>query len=104
MPILRQLQWLPIHDVIHQKLLSATYLSVHGNAPLYLSEILHFYTPSRPLSSTLRSLLDVSRPRDSKKKQFGQRAFTYTAPSLWNALPGTIREVIPPSPSQFLQT
>ena len=33
-------------------------------------------------------------PRDSKNKtkRYGQRAFRYVAPSLWNALPGTIKE------------
>ena len=38
------------------------------NADLYLSELLHLYTPSRPLRSALRSLLDIPRPRDSKTK------------------------------------
>ena len=68
-PIFRQLHWLPVHDRIHHKVLSATYLSVHGNAPLYLSELLHLYAPSRPLLSASRSLFDVPRPRDSKTKR-----------------------------------
>ena len=84
-PILGQLHWLPVHDRIHHKVLSATHLSVHENAPLYLSELPHFYTPSRPLRSASRSLLDVPRPRDSKTKRYGQQAFRYVAPSLWNA-------------------
>ena len=91
-PTLEQLHWLPVHDRIHHKVLSATYLSVHGNAPLYPSELLHFYTPSRPLRSASRSLLDVPRPRDSKTKRYGQRAFRYVAASVWNALPGGIRK------------
>ena len=92
MPILRQLHWLPFHDCFHHKVLSAIYLSVHGNTPLYLSKLLHFHTPSCPLRSASRSLLDVPRPRDSKTKRYGQRAFMYVAPSPWNALPGGIRE------------
>ena len=92
MPILRQLHLLPIPDHIHDKFLFATYLSVHGNAPLNLSELLHFYSPSHPLRSVSRFLLDVPRPRDSKIKQYGQWTFRYVAPSLWNALPGDIRE------------
>ena len=39
-PILRQLHWLPVHNRIHHKVRSATCLSVHGNASLYLSELL----------------------------------------------------------------
>ena len=58
MPILRQLHWLPFHDCFHHKVLSAIYLSVHGNTPLYLSELLHFYTPSCPLRSA--QLQDLS--------------------------------------------
>ena len=91
-PFLRQLHWLPVHDRTHHKVLYTTYLSVHGNASLYLSELLHFYTPSRPLRSASRSLLDVPRPRDSKTKRYGHRAFGYVAPSLWNVLPRGIRE------------
>ena len=91
-PILKQFHWLPLQDRIHHKVLFATNLSAHGNASLYLSELLHFYTPSSPLRSASRSLLDVPRPRDSKTKRYGQRAFRYVAPSLWNALPGGIRE------------
>ena len=95
MPILRQLHWLPVHYRMHHKVLSATWvLSVHGNAPLYLSELLHFYTPSRSLRSASKSLLDVPRPRDSKLKRYGQRAFRSVAPSLWNAMPGGIWESV----------
>ena len=36
-PIVRKLHRQPVHDRIHHKVLSATYLSVHGNVPLYLS-------------------------------------------------------------------
>ena len=68
-PILRQLHWLPVHDDTHHKLLSATYLSVHRNAPLYLSELPHFYAPSLPLRLALRSPLDVPRPRNSRRKR-----------------------------------
>ena len=50
MPILK-LHWLPVHDRIHHKVLSATLLSVHGNVPLYLSELLHFYTCPLRLAS-----------------------------------------------------
>ena len=75
MPILRQFHWLPVYDRIHHKLLSATNLSVHGNTLLYLSALLHFYTPSRPLKSASMSLLGVPMRRSSKRKRYGQRVF-----------------------------
>ena len=90
-PILRQLHWLPIQKRICHKILSATYLSVRDNTPLYLSD-LKKHNPSRLLRSASRSLLDVPGPRDSKTKRYGQRAFRYVAPSLWNVLPESIKE------------
>ena len=91
-PILRQLHWLPIQKRIRHKILSATYRSVHDNTPLYLSDLLQKHNPSRLLRSASRSLLDVPWPRDSKTKRYGQRAFRYVAPSLWNVLPENIKE------------
>ena len=91
-PILRQLHWLPIQKRICHKILSATYRSVHDNTPLYLSDLLQKHNPSRLLRSAPRSLLDVPGPRDSKTKRYGQRAFRYVAPSLWNVLPESIKE------------
>ena len=90
-PILRQLHWLPIQKRLLHKILSATYRSVHDNTPLYLSD-LQKHNPSRLLRSASRSLLDVPGPRDSKTKRYGQRAFRYVAPSLWNVLPESIKE------------
>ena len=91
-PILRQLHWLPIQKWIRHKILSATYRSVHDNTPLYFSDLLQKHNPSRLLRSASRSLLDVPGPRDSKTKRYGQRAFRYVAPSLWNVLPESIKE------------
>ena len=91
-PILRQLHWLPIQKRICHKILSATYRSVHDNTPLYLSDLLQKHNPSRLLRSASRSLLDVPGPRDSKTKRYGQRAFRYVAPFLWNVLPESIKE------------
>ena len=61
--ILRQLHWLPLHDRIHHKVLSATYLSVHGNAPLYLSQ-LFISTPPLALSDRLQDLSLMSLGQD----------------------------------------
>ena len=90
-PILRQLHWLPIQKRICHKIISATYRSVHDNTPLYLSD-LQKHNPSRLLRSASRSLLDVPGPRDSKTKWYGQQAFRYVTPSLWNVLPESIKE------------
>ena len=91
-PIFRQLHWLPVQKRICHKIISATYRSVQEDTPLYLSDLLHRHTPSRLLRSASRSLLDVPGPRDSKTKRYGQRAFRYVVPSLWNVLPESIKE------------
>ena len=88
----RELHWLSVQDRIYHKLLSVTFLSVHGDAPFYLSELLHLYIPSRPLRSDSRSVLEVRRPRDYRTKRYGQRAFRHVALYSWNALPEGIRE------------
>ena len=92
--ILRQLHWLPIQNRICHKIISATYRSVHDNTSPYRSNLLHRHTPSRLLRSASRFLLDVPWPRDSKTKRYGQRAFRYVAPSLWNVLPESIKEKV----------
>ena len=91
MPILRQLHGLSVYDGDHHNVLSARHLSVHGNAALFLSELLHFYTTSRPLRSASKSLLNhVPRPRT---RGYDQRAFRRVASTLRNALPvsGSVR-------------
>ena len=71
---------------------SLCHRSVHDNTPLYLSDLLQKHNPSRLLRSASRSLHDVPEPTDSKTKRYGQRAFRYVAPSLWNVLPESIKE------------
>ena len=50
-----------------------------------LSDLLQKHNPSRLLRS-------ASGSRNSKTKRYGQRAFRYVAPSLWNGLPESIKE------------
>ena len=56
-----------------------------------LSTSLSSFISTPPLRPASRSLIDVSRPRDSKATRYGQRTLRNVAPSLWNALPGGIR-------------
>ncbi len=48
-PILRALHWLPIQFRIHFKILLLVCKSLHSQAHSYLSELLHFYAPTRSL-------------------------------------------------------
>ena len=57
--------------------------------PVYLSEILTVYHPSRQL----RSISDTRTFRKpfTKTKTFGQRAFSFTGPTEWNSLQCDVR-------------
>lgn len=88
-PLLYQLHWLPVPARIQYKIMSLTYTALFDCGPVYLSDLLHIYTPSRQLrsSSDTRTLCISS----ARTKSFGQRCFSYQSPLLWNSLPQEIR-------------
>lgn len=87
-PILKRLHWLPIRSRIDFKILLLTFKALHGIAPPYLTELLQIYTPSRSLRSSSAGFL-ITPP--SRLTTVGARAFSCTAPRLWNSLPPDIR-------------
>ncbi|KAF7640974.1 hypothetical protein LDENG_00002140, partial [Lucifuga dentata] len=89
-PTLIQLHWLPVQQRINYKILLLTFKALHNLAPPYLSELLHPYTPSRSLRSSSAVLLSVPSFRLST---MGARAFSCSAPRLWNSLPLHIRQL-----------
>jgi hypothetical protein len=89
-PVLQRLHWLPIKQRIAFKVLTLTFKALHGLAPHYLAELLQEYHPQRTLRSSSQSLLLVPK---TKLTGYGQRAFSYAAPTLWNALPTPLREI-----------
>ena len=56
-PILQQLHWLPVKDRISFKLLLLTFKALHGLAPIYISELIKPYNPSRSLRSSTPNYL-----------------------------------------------
>ena len=87
-PILSSLHWLPIKFRINYKVLLLTYKALNGLAPVYLTDLLSPYNPSRSLRSLNSRLLVI--PRISKSTK-GGRAFSHLAPKLWNSLPDIVR-------------
>ena len=71
------------------------YRHFKGSLPPYLSSSLCTYEPSRSLRS-YEKLLKIPK---RNLKSFGQCSFSFMAPSLWNSLPATLRNV--PTLSQF---
>src|SRR5664279_1822848 len=75
---------LPIKARIDYKVAKLTFKTLTTSKPSYLSELLHSHTPARQLRSNEHAKRQhVIRAKTS----FGQRAFSYAAPTVWNSLP-----------------
>ena len=88
-PCLIELHWLPIRFRIDYKISLIVFKCLNGLAPSYLSELIEIYVPSRNLRSANLFLL---KTKVTKYKTLGDRSFSYTAPTVWNALPLEIRK------------
>ena len=98
-PLLKELHWLPVKFCCQYKIATLAYHHFEGSLPPYLSSSLCTYEPSRSLRSSNEKLLKIPK---RNLKSFGQRSFSFSAfmaPSLWNSLPATLRNV--PTLSQF---
>jgi len=86
-PVLNRLHWLPVRQRVMYKTAMLTYKSLNIGQPEHLSVLLSDYTPSRQLRSSDHQLL--SQPTDNTV--FAGRAYSSTAPRIWNSLLITIR-------------
>jgi hypothetical protein len=90
-PILDGLHWLTVDRRIEFKVLMLTYKCLHQLAPPYLTELLEIHQPSRTLRSGTGPGLTLKVPK-TRLKTYGDRAFAYQAPKLWNKLPPYLQE------------
>ena len=83
-PVLFDLPWLPISERIKFKIILLKHKALHQQSPIYIQDLIRRYSTSRTLrsSSTLRLT-----PVNFNLKSYGYRAFTVSAPELWNKLP-----------------
>ena len=98
-PLLQKLQWLPVVSRIRYEVATLCYSSFTESYPVYLSELLTVYRPSRQLRS-------ISDTRTfcipfTKTKTFGERAFSFAGPTELNSLPYDVRHSV--STSSFKQ-
>ena len=89
-PVLHSLHWLPVHYRIMFKVLLLSFQCFHDLAPAYLSELLTIYKPGMNLRSGKKNLFVIP---PVLTKTYGERAFAYAAPTLWNNLPDTLRSI-----------
>ena len=87
-PSLKKLHWLSVEHRIIFKIFLFTFKALSNLCPSYISDLLETYKPTRFLRSSSRNLLVIPR---SKLKSYGDRAFSVSAPKLWNDIPETIK-------------
>ena len=90
-----KLHRLPVEQRVIFKVL-LTYKALNNLAPVYISNLLVRYEPSRNLRTTNKYLLRITQ---THLKTYGDRAFSVAAPRLWNVLPMDIK--LSPSVSVF---
>ena len=84
------LHWLPVAVRIEFKTLVLVFKAYHGILPLYISDVITKYEPTRSLCSSSKRLLLVPW---YNFKTYGRRAFSVNGPMLWNSLPNNSREI-----------
>ena len=93
--LLNNLHWLPVKHRIDFKIATLTYKLLSSNQPTYLSELISTYTPARDLRSGQQ--FKLNKPFVSTN--FGARAFSVAAPTIWDSLPASVK--LSPSISSF---
>jgi hypothetical protein len=88
-PLLEKLHWLPVEQRILYKCCCLCYKIITGTAPIYLSDLVHIYVPSRNLRSSADTR--IFRIPTFSRKRHGYRAFSYSAVKTWNSLPYSVR-------------
>ncbi len=86
-PVLHHLHWLPINYRINYKVATLAYKVRSTGSPSYLLPLVSDYVPTRNLRSSSQYLLNVPASRT----QTARRAFSHSAPTVWNELPVDIR-------------
>ena len=88
-PVLRELHWLKIHDIIILKILLLTHKAVNNIAPEYLCDLIRLNVKSMIICICAffdLCLLCVSSISKICVNLFFDRSFMYAAPTLLNAL------------------
>ncbi|XP_063808220.1 uncharacterized protein LOC135007766, partial [Pseudophryne corroboree] len=87
-PLLQALHWLPFPFRIQFKLLTLTYKALTHSSPIYISDLISLYSPTRPLRSANARRLSCLLITSSHSYL---QDFSRAAPFLWNSLPLPLR-------------
>ena len=83
-PVLFDLHWLPVSERIKFKILLLTFKALHQQSLTYIQDLIIRYLPSSSLGASFTLSLN---PFSFNLKTYGSRAFSASAPELWNKLP-----------------
>jgi len=94
-PILAILHWLKVSERIKFKLAVLSYRCLHGAAPTYLADDIRRVAdiPSRRMLRSSYSNELIIRP--TRLSTVGDRAFSSSAPRIWNSLPSDVTSSAP---------
>ena len=92
-PILINLHWLPVRYRINFKILLLTFKALYGMAPSYIIDLINVKTNTRYSLRSSEGILLKHPSGRRMKKSFGDRFFSVAAPTLWNALPASLRNI-----------
>ena len=89
-PLLQEMHWLKVSEMIQFRLCVLVYRCLHGSAPTYLAETLHTMDKDESRSrlrsaSSLKMVVPVTR-----RSTLGDRAFPVAAAREWNRLPRNV--------------
>ena len=91
-PILINLHWLPVRYRTNFKILLLTFKALYGMTPSYIIDLINVKTNTRYSLRSSEGIL-LKHPSGRMKKSFGDRSFSVAAPTLWNALPASLRNI-----------
>ena len=89
-PLLQTLHWLPVKARCQYKIAVLAYRHFDGTLAPYLSTLLSTREAPRTLRSAKEKRLAIPR---CNLKSAGERSFRFVAPSVWNALPISLRDM-----------
>ena len=95
-PILVNLHWPPIRKRINFKVIILTFKIINGLSPPYFNKLIEIKQQSRSLRSNITSdgrTSHILKHHRLSNCVYGERAFSNTAPLLWNKLPVSIRMI-----------
>ena len=83
-PLLFKLHWLPVTARIDYKIALVVFKCLNNLSPLYMSDLITKYSPSRSLRSSNSNIIVT---KSAKYKKYGERAISVNATEVWNSLP-----------------